>query len=750
MRNQWRLLLLRNVCCNRTLFQTPTNNYQLLKVGQSFSHLSSFLDRNVHVNVFNSEFRNNFRSFSSESALELNKELDHVALNDILSKASSIDEIKTGLESINVLINPDMVFNILQTLEGKPEVGWKFFEFVLETEDDKLGSKSYYLMLDILGRNDCGESFWKLLDVMNNKNYKLSREMKGRVLTEILSKSGSNDEIKDRLESIHLRINHERVLEMLEELGLGGYPELAWKFFNFVSETANKKLSSKSYNLMLEILGKKDYVEQFWGLFEIMKKKGYRISKGTYIKILERREIIKGLDELKAMYGSIPDQNSVDWLCSRACKVLRTNEWGEEAQKRLGDLNCSWTNDLVAMVIEHIKEQPMKALLFFRWIEENPSFEHSKLSYNAMLKVLGREDCHSQFWQIVDEMKEAGFHMDMEVYSLVIARFYKRKMVKEAVNLYEFMMGSVTKPSLADSVLLMRKIVSGKELDMDLFSRCLKRFTDNGNSLTYSIFDSIVKSLTSVGRLQECGKILKAMENVGFVPTNEVYNEIIFKLCSVKRSDEAIQIFEEMEASGCSPDVNTWFSLINGQCVARELDEASSSFRYMVTKVGVAEAGDAFEVLIKGFCRKKKAEDAYKFLSEMVDGTELRPLQTTYNKLIEKLLGQQSLDEALCLLRLMKGHGYPPHLNPFVDYISKSGTGTDAMLFLRAVTNESESTLSTPVFILMFEAFFKAGRHSEAKNFFSECPNNIRSHADVLNLFASQKSEDTDASVVAT
>ncbi|KAF5182728.1 Pentatricopeptide repeat-containing protein [Thalictrum thalictroides] len=746
MRNQLKLLLLRNVCSSRTSFQIPTTNLQVLKVGQSFSHLSSFLSRNVHENVFNSEFRNHIRSCSSESALELNKEVDHIALTDILSKASSNDEIKTGLESINVSINPDMVLNSLQTLEGKPEIAWKFFEFVSEMEHEKLGSKSYYLMLDILGRKDFGQSFWDLLDVMHKKNYKLSREMKGRVLIEILSKSSSNDEIRDRLESIDLTINHERVLSMLEELK--GCPEIAWKFFNFVSETANKKLSSKSYNLMLEILGKKDYVEQFWGLFEIMKKKGYRLSKVTYVKILEKREIIKGLDELKEMYGSIPDQNSVDWLCSRTCKILRTNEWGEEAQKRLNDLNCSWTNDLVAMVIEHIKEQPLRALMFFRWIEENPSFKHSKLSYNAMLKVLGREDCLGHFWQIVDEMKKTGFLMDMEIFSLVMARFYKRKIVKDAVDLYEFMMGSVTKPSLADSVLLMRKIVSGKELDMDLFSRCLMIFTDGGNSLTYPILDLVVKSLTSVGRLQECGKILKAMENGGFVPTNEVYNGIIFKLSSVKRSDEAIQIFEKMEASGCNPDVKTWFSLINGQCVARELDQALSSFINMVTKVGVADAGDAFEVLMKAFCRKKRAGDAYKFLSEMVDGTELRPLQTTYNRLIENLLGQQSFDEALSLLRLMKGHGYPPHLNPFVDYISKSGTGTDALLFLRAVTNESESTLSTPVFIFMFEAFFKAGRHNEANNLFSMCPNSICNHADVLKLFASQKPEDTDASAV--
>ncbi|PIA56598.1 hypothetical protein AQUCO_00700741v1 [Aquilegia coerulea] len=641
MRNQWRLLLLRNF--SKSSFRnSATTNLQVLKVNRNYSHLTSFLNRNG----FNSVLRNQWiRSFSSEPGLELKNELDQVALTNALLKASNNDQIKKGLESIDISINHDEVLNVLQNLEGNPEIALKFFTFVLETEKEIL--------------------------------------------------------------------------------------------------------CSKSYNLMLGILGRKDYIERFWDLVQVMKKKGYGVSKGAYIRAsmnFEKEGLVNDLDKLKELRVK-PDENSIERVCSRVCKVIRENDWDEDIQKKLRDFNCSWSNDLVAMVIDHLHVHPTKALMFFWWVEENPLFKHNGISYNAMLKVLGREDCTDKFWRIVNEMKEAGFQMDMEVYNLVMERFYKRRIIKDAVDLYEFMMGSsTTKPSVRDSLYLLRKIVVSKDIDMELFSKVAKLYTDGGNSLTESTLYSVVKSLISVDRLQECGKILKAMEEFGFVPTKEVYDRIIFHLGSVKRSDEALQFITEMEASGCDPDSRTWCSLIHGQCVARDLENASSSFRNMLEKVGVANAGYAFEVLMNGFCRMKKAEDACKFFTEMVDGTEFRPHHTTYKMLIEKLLRVGSFNKALNLIRLMKGNGYPPYLDPFIDHISKNGSGADAMRFFNAITDKKFP--STSVFIHIFEAFLKAGRQNEAQNCLSNCPSYIRNHADVLNVFCAQKPKAAESSAV--
>lgn len=645
MRNQWRLLLLRSI--RASTVQTPTTNLlQSQKVSRNLSYLSPFLNnRNVHINVHEPTFNfSSIRTFSSEPDSEQPKEVDYTLLTNILSKSSNNDEIKTGLESIDLGITHDMVLATLKHLKDEPEI--------------------------------------------------------------------------------------------------------AWRFFSFVSETENQRLSSRAYNSALGILGRKGYVDRFWGLVEVMKKKGFGIHEGTngrVTKSFEKDGMMEDLGKFKEVYGR--KESSIENVSSRVCKLIRKQEWDEEVQKKLRDLGVSWSNELVAMVIGRLGPDPLKALMFFWWVEEDPSFKHDKVSYNAMLKVLGREDSVEKFWRIVDEMKGAGYEMDMETYVLVIGRFYDRRMVKDAVDLYEFMMGSETKPNVSDSIFLLRKIVTSKDFGIDLFSRALKIYADAGNSLTRSNLDSLVKALISVERLQESGKILKSMQEYGFIPTNEDYNKIIYLLGSAGKSDESSRIIDGMEASGLNLDYTTYSSLIHGQCVAHELEKASSSFQTMVEKFGVADAALACNILVDGFCYKKRAEDAYKFLSKMVDNTELRPFHNTYKTLIVKLLSRGSLTEALGLLRLMKHNNYPPYLNPFIRHISKSGTGTDAMRFLSAVSDKKYP--STTVFIQMFEAFFKAGRHSEAQNCLSECPSYIRSHADVLNLFCAQKSKDADVSAVA-
>ncbi|KAF9589052.1 hypothetical protein IFM89_018314 [Coptis chinensis] len=282
-----------------------------------------------------------------------------------------------------------------------------------------------------------------------------------------------------------------------------------------------------------------------------------------------------------------------------------------------------------------------------------------------------------------------------------------------------------------------RKVVMwSKELSMQLFSRVVETFTNGENSLTTPILDMVVKSPIEVNRLKECGTILKAMEKGGFVPTSEVYNKIIFHLGSVDRGEDVLMI-SEMKASGNCPDSKTWTSLIHGQCLAGNAKSASYSVRTMVEEVGVTDAGHAFEEVLKGFCRKRKATDAYNFLSEMVGQHQLRPCHLAYKMLIQSLLVQGGFNEALSLLGLMKGHGFPPVLEPFIDRISKSGTGDDVISFLKAVTDRKFPP--TTVVVLMIEAFLKAGRHNEAHNCFSKSPSYIRNHADVLNLFVAHK-----------
>lgn len=560
-------------------------------------------------------------------------------------------------------------------------------------------------------------------------------------LTDIFSRNElSGEKVKLELEANSIVITHDLVLSALKNLHSA--PDVASRFFSWISENEDekKKLSSKSYNLMLSILGENGFIQEFWDTVFFMKKKGYGVSKRTFVKALDKFEkdgLSDDVEKLKDLYASGSIDNSIENLSSRVCRVIKQDVWGDNVEKRLNELDIEFSSELVSMVVQNIGLEGNKGLIFFRWVEESGHFKHNKCTYSAMARVLASEDSSVKFWRVVDEMRNSGYEMDKDTYIQILERFVKKRMIKDAVDLYEFAtMGSASKPSPGDCTYLLKKIVVSKELDMDLFLRVVRISRENGLILTNSTFNAVLKSLTSVGRFEECLKILQAVKD-DFQPNSSMQSRIAFQLSRSGKSEEANVFTEVMEAAGN----RTWSSLIDGYCLAGDLEKASTTYWKMVEKVGAHGTEYALELLVSSYCRKNRAVDGYNLVSRLVNEYQLRPWHSTYKILIGMLLVQGGFKEALDILPLMKNQGYPPFLEPFIEFLSKSGSTDDAIRFTKAITVKSYP--STVVFLKLFEAYFKAGRYSEAQDFLLICPKYIRNHADVLNLFCSMNSGET-------
>ncbi|XP_022921370.1 pentatricopeptide repeat-containing protein At3g02490, mitochondrial-like isoform X1 [Cucurbita moschata] len=558
------------------------------------------------------------------------------------------------------------------------------------------------------------------------------------VVFDIFSKCRDVDEIRKGLESSGVVISHDLVLEVLGKLESN--PDEAIRFFGWVSGDYGEKLSSKSYNLMLGILGVNGRVEEFWDLNCDMKKKGYGISKSVQNKVLEKFEkdgLESEAEKLRDVFASGSIDKSPEKIGSIVCKLVRKNVWGDDVEQQLRDMNISLSSDMVKMILENLCTEPAKAFIFFRWIGESGMFKHDEQTYNAMARVLGREDSIDRFWKVVDEMRSHGYEMEVETFSEVLRRFCKRKMIEEAVNLYVFAMAGGNKPSVDCLTFLLKKIAVSKHLDLSLFSRALKIFTETGNALTDSMVFAVLKSLSTVGRIGEYNEVLNAMKEYGYVFSGGLKRKVAYQLSSTGKSDEANDFVNSLEASGCNSDNKTWAALIEGYCVAGDLAKASDCIHKMVEKGVDCCAGYTLDLVVNAYCQKKRETDASRLFCDLVDEKQLKPWHSTYKALINKLLVRGEFREALKLLGMMRNHEFPPFIDPFILYVSKSGTADDAIGFLKAMT--SKSFPSTTVFLHLFEAFFQAGRHGDAQDFLSKCPGYIRNHADVLELFNSMK-----------
>lgn len=548
-----------------------------------------------------------------------------------------------------------------------------------------------------------------------------------------------SDELENKLEELIPKMTHESVVYVLKKLDK--YPEKASAFFNWVCDKKQFRPSSSVYSLMLRMLVNKDSLKQFWVTLRKMKEDNFYIEEETYLLILgvlKKAEKASDLAALNQFHDGMVKENAMDNIAKAVVDVVLGSDWDDKIEKELEKMKIELSDNFVLRVLKELRIYPVKALGFFRWVGEHSGYEQNTITYSGILRVLARHDSIWDFWNVVEEMKNKGYEMDIDTYIKISRQFQKFRMMEDAVKLFEFMMDGPYKPSVQDCSLLLRSISSINNPDVGLVFRVVNKFETLGNSLSKSVYDGIHRALTNLGRFDEAEKIMKVMKNAGFEPDNITYSQVIFGLCKAGRFEDACNVLDEMEENGCIPDIKTWTILIQGHCAANEVDRALLCFAKMMEKDCDADA-DLMDVLINGFLSQKRVNGAYKLLVEMMEKVHLRPWQATFKTLIEKLLGARKLEEAMDLLRLMKKQNYPPFPEPFVQYISKFGTVEDASEFLKALSVKEYP--SSAAYLQVFESFFNEGRHYEAKDLLYKCPHHIRKDSKISQLFGSAKSD---------
>ncbi|KAL3835247.1 hypothetical protein ACJIZ3_009983 [Penstemon smallii] len=554
---------------------------------------------------------------------------------------------------------------------------------------------------------------------------------------EIFSSDDWPKKLKKGLEDLNLELTHETVMYVLKKLSKDS--KKASKFFKWVVEENGFEPSSSIYSLMLRIYASKEFMKEFWVTIKEMKEKGYFVDEETYKTIFATFRALKMENEataLKHFYERLIKENAMGDSVNEVVEVIKSGEWGEEVENKLGEMEIKVSDNYMLRVLKELrgKGYPLKAHRFFKWVENSLGFKHSTITYNGILRVLCWEESIAELWSVLEEMKSVGFELDLDTYIKVSRQLQKNKMLGDAVKLYEHMMDSPYKPSFKECSILLRSIATQHTPNLDLVYRVVNKFEAAGNPSSKAIYDGIHRSLTSLGKFDEAEKMVETMRNSGYEPDNITYSQLVFGLAKAKRCDEANKVLDLMEEKGCTPDIKTWTILIKGHIAVNEMDKALLSFAKMMEKGFDADA-DLLDVLIYGFTSYQRTIGAYKLLIELAHKTRLRPWQSTYKNLIQKLLGERKLEEAMELLKLMKKHDYPPFAEPFVQYVSKFGTVDDASEFLKALSGKENPSVAAYQHI--FKSFFDEGRHSEAKDLLFKCPHHIRKHPAVCSFFGS-------------
>ncbi|GAB2269758.1 hypothetical protein Dimus_004680 [Dionaea muscipula] len=558
------------------------------------------------------------------------------------------------------------------------------------------------------------------------------------MVMELLSSKDWSKDIEMELEKCNPRLTHEDAIYVLKKLDRN--PQKALDFFNWVSGRNTFHPSSLLYSLLLRILASKEFMKQFWIVIKAMKEKGFYIDKETYLTIrgwcLKNEGMDKDAVAFTHFYNRMIQENPMNDVVKNVVEVMISgSDFDVGVESKLMELKIPMCDNFVLRTLKELRSHPLRALEFFRWVSKSSDYEHTSVTHCGLARVLAQRESIKEFWSVVKDMRNKGLEMDVDTYIKISRNLQNDNMVKDAVELYEFMMDGPYELTDSNCILLLRRI--SVDPDLDLVFRVVKKYEAAGHTLSKPFYDVIHRSLTTLGRFDEAEKIMQTMTNTaGCEPDNITYSQLVFGLCKANKLEEACKLVDDMETNGCVPDVKTWTILIKGHCASSEVEKAVLCFAKMMGK-NVDVDGELLEVLINGFLAQKKLNGAYTLLVEMVNKARVKPWQATYKLLIEKLLANGQLEEALNLLRMMKKHNYPPFPDPFVQYISKYGTVEDAKEFLSesSVKNQASNT----AYLHIFRALFKEGRHSEAKDLLYMSPARIRNHKEVGYLFGSTK-----------
>ncbi|OIT32815.1 pentatricopeptide repeat-containing protein [Nicotiana attenuata] len=351
----------------------------------------------------------------------------------------------------------------------------------------------------------------------------------------------------------------------------------------------------------------------------------------------------------------------------RIFEILKTQD-DITADISLSRFKLRLSEALVLHVLNYEKNKDvLSCLKFFDWAGRQPGFYHTRVTFNAIFKILSKAKLMSLMVEFLDKyMKQRYFHK---------ARFYNTLVIGYAV---------AGKPELALQ-LFGRMCFQGVDLDAfayhvllnalvedgfyDAFEMVLKQIKFRGfeDSITHAIF---VKSLCQQTELDRAEEYLRGfLRNggvglSGIVVANLAYSVWIKDLAQAGELSEAVEFLKGKKLfDGYVPEVFRYNSLVCRLLRENRLEQVYDLLMDMKVQ-DIVPDDVTMNVTLCFFCKVGMADVALELYDSRAEfGFSVSSM--TYNYLINTLLGDASVDEAYFVLKNAIEQGYFPGRRTF-------------------------------------------------------------------------------------
>lgn len=419
-------------------------------------------------------------------------------------------------------------------------------------------------------------------------------------------------------------------------LRLNHSSKVAFAFFQYCnSHHPYYSHDTTAFNIIIDILCKVRQFDVAWQLIIEMDQKGQnsgmnsRPNFTTFYILIRRlisagltRQAIRAFDEMHMFIDESGSENNdcfsqfrfcflLDTLCKYgyakvATELFNKHKWRTELNAKIYTILISgWFK---------VKKIEMAKRFFEEMLEKG--IEANVVTYNVMLNGICRR---------------SSLHPD--------ERF--ERVVREAGKIFEEMQERGVEPDVTSYSILLH--VYSRAHKPVLALEKLKKMKDSRICPNIATYTSVIKCLSSCGRLEEAELLLDEMVANGVSPTAATYNCFFKEYRGRKDVDGAMRLYRKMkeDCSLCLPTIQTYNILLGMFLNLGKIGLAREIWEHLKGSTIGPDLG-SYTVLIHGLCERRKWAEACQFFVEMIEKGYL-PQKMTFEMLYRGLIQSNML-----------------------------------------------------------------------------------------------------------
>ena len=232
-------------------------------------------------------------------------------------------------------------------------------------------------------------------------------------------------------------------------------------------------------------------------------------------------------------------------------------------------------------------------------------------------------------------------------------------------------------------------------------------------------YDSMVDVLGKLKKFDLMWQLVEEMHGLGGYVTLATMTKVMRRLARASRWEDAIEAFRGMERFGVRKDTLAMNTLMDALVKENSVERATDVF--LEFKDSIPLNSRTFNILIHGWCKARKMNNALKSMEEMKQHG-FCPDAISYTSIVEAHCNEKDFRKADSVLSEMEENGYPPNVVTYTIVMHALGKGKEISKALEVYERMKQrgcvpdaAFYSSLIYILS-----KAGRLKDARDVFDD------------------------------